>query len=82
MVWNNWLGTKPIRGSFSKIEKGLEDLDRTVKNSAADLKEMQSKGPSILNTVNEKINGAGANVNQLNEFTQSTAGDAKMQRKM
>ena len=28
---------------------------------------MQSKGPSILNTVNEKIDGAGANVNQLNE---------------
>ena len=43
---------------------------------------MQSKGPSILNTVNEKIDGAGANVNQLNELTQSTAGDAKMQRKM
>ena len=30
-----------------------------------------------MNTVNEKIDGAGANVNQLNELTQSTAGDAK-----
>ena len=38
---------------------------------------MQSKVPSILNTVNEKIDGAGENVNQLNELTQSTAGDAK-----
>ncbi len=38
---------------------------------------MQSKGPSILNTVNEKIDGAGANVNQLNELTQSTEEDAK-----
>ncbi|AJH71875.1 hypothetical protein DJ86_3803 [Bacillus cereus ATCC 4342] len=70
-------GQRQLEGASQKIEKGLEDLDRTVKNSAADLKEMQSKGPSILNTVNEKINGAGANVNQLNEFTQSTAGDAK-----
>ncbi|HDR7776351.1 TPA: YhgE/Pip domain-containing protein [Bacillus tropicus] len=70
-------GQSQLEGASQKIEKGLEDLDRTVKNSAADLKEMQSKGPSILNTVNEKINGAGANVNQLNEFTQSTAGDAK-----
>ena len=77
MVWNNWLGTKPIRGSFSKIEKGLQDLNSKVKSSAAGLEEIQSKGPSILNTVNEKIDGAGANVNQLNELTQSTAGDAK-----
>ncbi|MGH0591505.1 YhgE/Pip family protein [Bacillus pretiosus] len=66
-----------LEGASQKIETGLEDLNRTVKNSAADLKEMQSKGPSILNTVNEKIDGAGANVNQLNELTQSTAGDAK-----
>ena len=69
MVWNNWLGTKPIRGSFSKIEKGLQDLNSKVKSSAAGLEEIQSKGPSILNTVNEKIDGAGANVNQLNELT-------------
>ncbi|HFK1681804.1 TPA: YhgE/Pip family protein [Bacillus tropicus] len=70
-------GQSKLEGASQKIEKGLEDLDRAVKNSAAGLKEMQSKGPSILNTVNEKINGAGANVNQLNELTQSTAGDAK-----
>ncbi|KXY05400.1 phage infection protein [Bacillus cereus] len=70
-------GQSKLEGASQKIEKGLEDLDRTVKNSAADLKEMQSQGASILNTVNEKIDGAGANVNQLNELTQSTAGDAK-----
>ncbi|MCH4567457.1 YhgE/Pip domain-containing protein [Bacillus sp. ES1-5] len=70
-------GQSKLEGASQKIETGLEDLNRTVKNSAADLKEMQSKGPSILNTVNEKIDGAGANVNQLNELTQSTAGDAK-----
>lgn len=38
---------------------------------------MQSKVPSILNTVTEKIDGAVENVNQLNELTQSTARDAK-----
>ncbi len=70
-------GQSKLEGASQKIETGLEDLNRTVKNSAADLKEMQSKGSSILNTVNEKIDGAGANVNQLNELTQSTAGDAK-----
>ncbi|MDA1799925.1 YhgE/Pip domain-containing protein [Bacillus cereus group sp. BY6-1LC] len=70
-------GQSQLEGASQQIEKGLEDLDRAVKNSAAGLKEMQSKGPSILNTVNEKIDGAGANVNQLNELTQSTAGDAK-----
>ena len=70
-------GQSKLEGASQQIEKGLEDLDRAVKNSAAGLKEMQSKGPSILNTVNEKIDGAGANVNQLNELTQSTAGDAK-----
>ena len=43
---------------------------------------MQSKVPSILNTVTEKIDGAGENVNQLNELTQSTARDAKQQCKM
>ncbi|MDA1649768.1 YhgE/Pip domain-containing protein [Bacillus cereus group sp. TH160LC] len=70
-------GQSQLEGASQQIEKGLEDLDRAVKNSAVGLKEMQSKGPSILNTVNEKIDGAGANVNQLNELTQSTAGDAK-----
>ncbi|MGH0587833.1 YhgE/Pip family protein [Bacillus mycoides] len=70
-------GQSQLEEVSQKIEKGLEDLNRTVKNSAAGLEEMQSKGPSILNTVNEKIDGAGANVNQLNELTQSTAGDAK-----
>ncbi|MGQ7876739.1 YhgE/Pip family protein [Bacillus sp. 1A] len=70
-------GQSKLEGASQKIEKGLEDLNRTVKNSAADSKEMQSKGPSILNTVNEKIDEAGANVNQLNELTQSTAEDAK-----
>ncbi|WP_305927171.1 YhgE/Pip domain-containing protein [Bacillus mycoides] len=60
-----------------EIQKGLQDLNSNVQNSAAGLEEMQSKVPSILNTVNEKIDGAGANVNQLNELTQSTAGDAK-----
>ncbi|MFC8053110.1 YhgE/Pip family protein [Bacillus cereus] len=70
-------GQRQLEEASQKIEKGLEDLNRTVKSSAAGLEEMQSKGPSILNTVNEKIDGAGANVNQLNELTQSTAGDAK-----
>ncbi|MBS9801700.1 YhgE/Pip family protein [Bacillus toyonensis] len=60
-----------------EIQKGLQDLNSNVKNSAAGLEEMQSKVPSILNAVNEKIDGAGENVNQLNELTQSTAGDAK-----
>ncbi len=55
----------------------MQDLNSNVQKSAAGLEEMQSKVPSILNTVNEKIDGAGANVNQLNELTQSTAGDAK-----
>ena len=65
----------------SRDSKGLQDLNSNVQKSVAGL-EMQSKGPSILNTVNEKIDGAGANVNQLNELTQSTEEDAKMQRKM
>ncbi|WP_270607312.1 YhgE/Pip domain-containing protein [Bacillus mobilis] len=66
-----------LEEASQKIEKGLQDLNSKVKSSAAALDEMQSKGPSILNTVNEKIDGAGANVNQLHELTQSTAGDAK-----
>ncbi|WP_144476340.1 YhgE/Pip family protein [Bacillus thuringiensis] len=70
-------GQDQLEVASEKIEKGLQDLNSKVKSSAAGLEEIQSKGPSILNTVNEKIDGAGANVNQLNELTQSTAGDAK-----
>ncbi|MEH7754177.1 YhgE/Pip domain-containing protein [Bacillus toyonensis] len=70
-------GQSKLEEASQKIEKGLQDLNSKVKSSAAGLEEMQSKGPSILNTVKEKIDGAGANVNQLNELTQSTAGDAK-----
>ncbi|MGD6890003.1 YhgE/Pip family protein [Bacillus mobilis] len=70
-------GQRQLEEASQKIEKGLQDLNSKVKSSAAALEEMQSKGPSILNTVHEKIDGAGANVNQLNELTQSTAGDAK-----
>ncbi|MED0873769.1 YhgE/Pip domain-containing protein [Bacillus mobilis] len=70
-------GQRQLEEASQKIEKGLQDLNSKVKSSAAALEEMQSKGPSILNTVNEKIDGAGANVNQLHELTQSTAGDAK-----
>ncbi|PFO69569.1 YhgE/Pip domain-containing protein [Bacillus cereus] len=70
-------GQNQLEIASQKIEKGLQDLNSKVKSSAAGLEEIQSKGPSILNTVNEKIDGAGANVNQLNELTQSTAGDAK-----
>ncbi|MEH7045519.1 YhgE/Pip domain-containing protein [Bacillus thuringiensis] len=70
-------GQSQLEKGSRKIQKGLQDLNSKVKSSAAGLEEIQSKGPSILNTVNEKIDGAGANVNQLNELTQSTAGDAK-----
>ncbi|MED0950475.1 YhgE/Pip domain-containing protein [Bacillus mobilis] len=70
-------GQRQLEEASQKIEKGLQDLNSKVKSSAAALEEIQSKGPSILNTVNEKIDGAGANVNQLHELTQSTAGDAK-----
>ncbi|HDR4436933.1 phage infection protein [Bacillus thuringiensis serovar brasilensis] len=66
-------GQRQFEEASQKIEKGLQDLNSKVKSSAAALEEMQSKG----NTVNEKIDEAGANVNQLNELTQSTAGDAK-----
>ncbi|MDA2669946.1 YhgE/Pip domain-containing protein [Bacillus cereus] len=66
-------GQSQLEVASQKIEKGLQDLNSKVKSSAAGLGEMQSKG----NTVNEKIDEAGANVNQLNELTQSTAGDAK-----
>ncbi|NRR16640.1 YhgE/Pip domain-containing protein [Bacillus pacificus] len=66
-------GQRQFEEASQKIEKGLQDLNSKVKSSAAALEEMQSKG----NTVKEKIDGAGANVNQLNELTQSTAGDAK-----
>ncbi|WP_046956970.1 YhgE/Pip domain-containing protein [Bacillus cereus] len=70
-------GQSQLEKGSQEIQKGLQDLNSNVQKSAAGLEEMQSKGPSILNTVNEKIDGAGANVNQLNELTQSTAGDAK-----
>lgn len=70
-------GQSQLEKGSQAIQKGLQDLNSKVKSSAAGLEEMQSKGPSILNTVNEKIDGAGANVKQLNELTQSTAGDAK-----
>lgn len=70
-------GQSQLEKGSQAIQKGLQDLNSNVQNSAAGLEEMQSKVPSILNTVNEKIDGAGANVNQLNELTQSTAGDAK-----
>ncbi|HDR7654904.1 TPA: YhgE/Pip domain-containing protein [Bacillus wiedmannii] len=70
-------GQRQLEKGSKEIQKGLQDLNSNVQKSAAGLEEMQSKVPSILNTVNEKIDGAGANVNQLNELTQSTAGDAK-----
>ncbi|WP_100617102.1 YhgE/Pip family protein [Bacillus cereus] len=70
-------GQNQLEVASQKIEKGLQDLNSKVKSSAAGLEEIQSKVPSILNTVNEKIDGAGANINQLNELTQSTVGDAK-----
>ncbi|MDA1666884.1 YhgE/Pip domain-containing protein [Bacillus cereus] len=70
-------GQSQLEKGSQAIQKGLQDLNSNVQNSAAGLEEMQSKVPSILNTVNEKIDGAGANINQLNELTQSTVGDAK-----
>ncbi|MGN7192671.1 YhgE/Pip family protein [Bacillus mycoides] len=70
-------GQSQLEEGSQKIENGLQDLNSTVKHSVVGLEEMQAKVPSILNTVNEKMNGAAENVNQLNEFTQSTAGDAK-----
>ncbi|WP_329762749.1 YhgE/Pip domain-containing protein [Bacillus nitratireducens] len=70
-------GQSKLEEVSQNIEKGLQELNSKVKNSVAGLEEMQSKVPTILNTVNQKIDGAGENVSQLNEFTQSTAGDAK-----
>ncbi|MEK4693164.1 YhgE/Pip family protein [Bacillus sp. FSL M8-0063] len=70
-------GQSQLEKGSQEIQKGLQDLNSNVQKSAAGLEEMQSKFPSILNTVNEKIDGAGENVNQLHELTQSTAGDAK-----
>ena len=67
-------GQSQLEKWSQEIQKGLQDLNSNVQKSVAGLGEMQ---PSILNTVNEKIDGAGANVNQLNELTQSTAEDAK-----
>ncbi|MCU4992495.1 YhgE/Pip domain-containing protein [Bacillus cereus] len=71
------VGQSQLEKGSQEIQKGLQDLNSNVQKSVAGLEEMQSKVPSILNTVNEKIDGAGANVNQLTELTQSTAGDAK-----
>ncbi len=70
-------GQRQLEKWSQEIQKGLQDLSSNVQKSTAALEEMQSKDPAILSTVNEKIDGAGANVNQLNELTQSTAGDAK-----
>ncbi|HDR3650183.1 TPA: YhgE/Pip domain-containing protein [Bacillus anthracis] len=70
-------GQRQLEEGSQEIQKGLQELNNKVQSSVAGLGEMQSKVPSILNTVNEKIDGAGANINQLNELTQSTAGDAK-----
>ncbi|PDZ96240.1 phage infection protein [Bacillus cereus] len=70
-------GRSQLEKGSQEIQKGLQDLNSNVQKSAAGLEEMQSKVPSILNTVNEKIDGAGANINQLNELMQSTVGDAK-----
>ncbi|EJV88916.1 YhgE/Pip domain-containing protein [Bacillus cereus] len=70
-------GQSQLEKGSQEIQKGLQELNNKVQNSVAGLGEMQSKVPSILNTVNEKIDGAGENVNQLNELTQSTTGDAK-----
>ncbi|AKR08175.1 YhgE/Pip domain-containing protein [Bacillus thuringiensis] len=70
-------GRSQLEKGSQEIQKGLQDLNSNVQKSAAALEEMQSKVPSILNTVNEKIDAAGANINQLNELTQSTVGDAK-----
>ncbi|AKR34064.1 MULTISPECIES: YhgE/Pip domain-containing protein [Bacillus] len=70
-------GQSQLEKGSQEIQKGLQELNNKVQNSVAGLGEMQSKVPSILNTVTEKIDGAGENVNQLNELTQSTARDAK-----
>ncbi|MBJ8022159.1 YhgE/Pip domain-containing protein [Bacillus cereus] len=70
-------GQSQLEKVSQEIQKGLQELNNKVQNSVAGLGDMQLKVPAMLNTVNEKIDGAGANVNQLNEFTQSTAGDAK-----
>lgn len=51
-------GQSQLEGVSQKIEKGLQELDSKVKSSAAGLEEMQAKVPTILNKVNEKIDGA------------------------
>ncbi|PGA96141.1 YhgE/Pip family protein [Bacillus toyonensis] len=67
-------GQSQLETGAQEIQKGLQELNSNVQNSVAGLEEIQSKVPS---TLNKKINGAGENVSQLNELTQSTAGDAK-----
>ncbi|PEO25270.1 YhgE/Pip domain-containing protein, partial [Bacillus wiedmannii] len=70
-------GQSQLEKGSQEIQKGLQDLNSNVQNSVAGLEEMQSKVPTILSKVNQKIDGAGENIKQLNELTQSTAGDAK-----
>ncbi|EEK74490.1 Phage infection protein [Bacillus mycoides] len=70
-------GQSELEKGSQEIQTGLQELNSKVQNSVAGLEKAQSNIPSILNTVNEKMTGAEENVNQLNEFTQSTAGDAK-----
>ncbi|MED1285881.1 YhgE/Pip domain-containing protein [Bacillus mycoides] len=69
-------GQSELEKGSQEIQTGLQELNSKVQNSVAGLEKAQSNIPSILNTVNEKMTGAEENVNQLNEFTQSTAGDA------
>ncbi|MGH0942433.1 YhgE/Pip family protein [Bacillus mycoides] len=70
-------GQSELEKGSQEIQTGLQELNSKVQNSVAGLEKAQSNIPSILNTVNEKMTGAEENINQLNEFTQSTAGDAK-----
>ncbi|KFM98937.1 YhgE/Pip domain-containing protein [Bacillus clarus] len=70
-------GQSQLEKGSQEIQKGLQDLNNKVQSSVVGFEGVQSKVPAILNKVNEKINGAEENVSQLNEFTQSTAGDAK-----
>ena len=73
-------GQSQLEKWSQEIQKGLQDLNSNVQNLLQDWGNAVER-PSILNTVNEKIDGAGANVNQLNELTQSTA-EEKTKRKM
>ena len=46
-------GQSQLEEGSQAIQKGLQELNSNVQKSAG-LEEMQSKVPSILNTVNEK----------------------------